>query len=92
MTVKEPLAGTPGVDAVLVPAHVSSDDLDSFALNALKARNIAGLWLAASDEHDRAGLAIRPLFLYWLIGETRKHLNLPAKADELTVVDFYHFH
>jgi len=35
-----------GVDAVLVPAHVSPDNLDSFALNALKARNIAGLWLA----------------------------------------------
>jgi shikimate dehydrogenase len=53
-----------GVDAVLVPAHVSPDDLDSFALNALKARNIAGLWLAIPhktamvsllDQCDRLG-------------------------------------
>jgi shikimate dehydrogenase len=35
-----------GADAVLVPAHVAPDDLDSFVANVFKARNIEGLWLA----------------------------------------------
>ena len=34
-----------GVDAVLVPAHVSPGDFADFATQALKARNIDGLWL-----------------------------------------------
>ena len=35
-----------GVDAVLVPAQVAAADLAGFARQALKARNIGGLWLA----------------------------------------------
>jgi len=35
-----------GVDAVLVPAQVAPADFDGFVAQALKARNIGGLWLA----------------------------------------------
>lgn len=35
-----------GVDAVLVPALVAPSDFDAFVAQALKARNIDGLWLA----------------------------------------------
>ncbi len=55
-----------GVDARLVPAHVSRDDFASFARHALTARNIEGLWLAIPhktamvellDRCDRLGTA-----------------------------------
>ena len=53
-----------GVDAVLVPAQVAAADLSAFAAQALKARNIDGLWLtiphktsmmAVLDRCDRLG-------------------------------------
>ncbi|RZL87131.1 MAG: shikimate dehydrogenase [Variovorax sp.] len=55
-----------GVDAVLVPAHVSPADFAGFATQALKARNIDGLWLTIPhkssmipllDHCDALGLA-----------------------------------
>ena len=41
-----PLFKQHGIDAVLVPAQVHSRDFDHFARQALRARNIDGLWLA----------------------------------------------
>ena len=34
-----------GIDAVLVPVHISSDDLESFVRAAFKAPNIKGMWV-----------------------------------------------
>lgn len=40
-----PIFRAQGVDAVLVPAHVSPADLSGFVQQVLRARNIDGLWL-----------------------------------------------
>lgn len=40
-----PIFRAQGVDAVLVPAHVSPGDLGGFVQHVLRARNIDGLWL-----------------------------------------------
>jgi shikimate dehydrogenase len=48
-----------GVDAVLVPANIGSDDFAGFAHQALKARNIDGLWLAIPHKTAMVGLLDR---------------------------------
>ena len=48
-----------GVDAVLVPARVGGDDFAGFARQALKARNIDGLWLAIPHKTAMVGLLDR---------------------------------
>lgn len=48
-----------GIDAVLVPAHVAAADFDAFARQALKARNIDGLWLAIPHKTAMVGLLDR---------------------------------
>ncbi|MGJ7507437.1 shikimate dehydrogenase family protein [Variovorax sp. GT1P44] len=48
-----------GVDAVLVPAHVAPADFAAFATQALKARNIDGLWLTIPHKSNMIPLLDR---------------------------------
>ncbi|MDE2146737.1 MAG: shikimate dehydrogenase [Burkholderiales bacterium] len=48
-----------GIDAVLVPAQVAPADFEGFVRQALKARNIDGLWLAIPHKTAMVGLLDR---------------------------------
>src|SRR6478736_1504369 len=45
-----------GVDAVLVPAEVSAQDLREFVTHALKANNFGGLWVAIPHKGPIVGM------------------------------------